>query len=180
MNDNFQKAVECAKGELQVLYDCGALPHGLFHIYQSGRLGVFERPFDWETKLGNAKDNYDAFIALRSYCANEIRAQNKLPERLSIWIANVIDGFITPPKRSGGRPNAEKEFRLFLARLIFFIKENYNLYPTRNAISPAISACDAVSVAITTLPASRDLKPSSFDELAKIYAEAEKTGAFVG
>jgi hypothetical protein len=179
MNDNFQKAVECAKGELQVLYDCGALPHGLFHIYQSGRLGVFERPFDWETKLGNAKENYDAFIALRSYCADEIRAQNKLPERLSIWIANVIDGIITNPKRRGGRPNAEKEFRLFLARLIFFIEERHNLKPTRNASSPAVSACDAVSVAMNTLPAARGLKPNSFSELAKIYSEAEKSGAFV-
>jgi hypothetical protein len=53
------------------------------------------------------------------------------------------------------------------------------LKPTRNASSPAISACDAVSVAMNTLPVARGLKPNSFNELAKIYAEAEKSGAFV-
>jgi len=179
LSEQFEAAVEEAKAEFQRLYDCGALPHGLFHIYQSSRLGVFEKPFDWETKLADAKENHEAFIALRSYCADKIRAQNTLPERLGIWIANVIDGFIKPPKRKSGRPNAEKEFRLFLARLIFFIKEKHNLKPTRNVSSPALSACDAVSVAMNTLPASRDLKPSSYDELTRIYVEAEKSGTFV-
>jgi len=179
LSKQFEAAVEEAKAEFQRLYDCGALPHGLFHIYQSSRLGVFERPFDWETKLANSKENYDSFIALRSYCADEIRSQITLPELVRYWIANVIDGVITPPKRREGRPNAEPEFRLFLARLIFFIENRYNLKPTRNASSPPISACDAVSVAMTTLPAARGLKPNSFDELAKIYSEAEKSGAFV-
>lgn len=179
MSEQYQAAVKDAKAELQRLYDCGALPHGLFHIYQSSRLGVFEKPFDWEEKLASSKENYDAFIALRSYCAEQIRVQNKMPERLRYWIASVIDGYITAPKRRDGRPNAEKEFRLFLARLIFFIMKRHNLKPTRNASSSAISACDAVSEAINTLPASRGLKPNSFDELAKIYTEAEKSGAFV-
>lgn len=179
MSEQYQAAVKDAKAELQCLYDCGALPHGLFHIYQSSRLGVFEKPFDWKEKLASSKENYDAFIALRSYCAEQIRVQNKMPERLRYWIASVIDGSITAPKRRNGRPNKEKEFRLFLARLIFFIKERHNLKPTRNASSSAISACDAVSEAINTLPASRGLKPNSYDELAKIYAEAEKLGVFV-
>jgi len=179
LNKQFQAAVRDAKAELQRLYDCGALPHGLFHMYQSSRLGVFEKPFDWEEKLASSKENYDAFIALRSYCAEQIRVQNKMPERLRYWIASVINGSITAPKRRNGRPNAEKEFRLFLARLIFFIKERHHLKPTRNASSSAISACDAVSEAINTLPASRGLKPNSYDELAKIYAEAEKLGVFV-
>ena len=179
MNKQFQAAVKDAKAELQRLYDCGALPHGLFHLYQSSRLGVFEKPFDWEEKLASSKENYDAFIALRSYCAGQIRLQNKMPERLRYWIASVIDGSIIAPKRRDGRPNAEKEFRLFLARLIFFIMKRHNLKPTRNASSSAISACDAVSEAINTLPASRGLKPNSYDELAKIYAEAEKLGVFV-
>ena len=116
---------------------------------------------------------------MRSYCADEIRAQNTLPERLSYWIALVIDDIIKPPKRRGGRPNAEKEFRLFLARLIFYIEKRHGLKPTRNASSPPISACDAVSIAMNTLPAARELKPNSFDELARVYAEAEKSGAFV-
>ena len=94
-------------------------------------------------------------------------------------IANVIDGIITHPKRRDGRPNAVKEFRLFLARLIFFVEKRHNLKPTRNASSPAVSACDAVSVAMNTLPAASGLKPNSFSELAKIYSEAEKSGAFV-
>ena len=179
LSENFDAAVEEAKAEFQRLYDCGALPHGLFHIYQSSRLGVFEKPFNWKTKLANSKENYDDFIALRSYCANEIRAQNTLPERLSYWIALVIDDIIKPPKRRGGRPNAEKEFRLFLARLIFYIEKRHGLKPTRNASSPPISACDAVSIAMNTLPAARVLKPNSFDELARVYAEAEKSGAFV-
>ena len=179
MSEQYQAAVKDAKAELQRLYDCGALPHGLFHIYQSSRLGVFEKPFDWEETLACSKENYDAFIALRSYCAGQIRLQNKMPERLRYWIASVINGYITAPKRRNGRPNKEKEFRLFLARLIFFIKERHNLKPTRNASSSAISACDAVSEAINTLPASRGLKPNSYDELAKIYAEAEKLGVFV-
>jgi hypothetical protein len=179
LNKQFQAAVKDAKAELQRVYDCGALPHGLFHLYQSSRLGVFEKPFDWEEKLASSKENYDAFIALRSYCAEQIRVQNKMAERLRYWIASVIDGSIIAPKRRDGRPNAEKEFRLFLARLIFFIKERHHLKPTRNASSSAISACDAVSEAINTLPASRGLKPNSYDELAKIYAEAENSGAFV-
>ncbi|MFL2807057.1 MAG: hypothetical protein ACJ0BI_08680 [Paracoccaceae bacterium] len=179
MSEQFVAAVEEAKAEFQRLYDCGALPHGLFHMYQSSRLGVFEKPFDWETKLANSKENYDAFIALKSYCAEQIRAENKMPERLKYWIAAVIVDAIKPPKRKGGRPTAEKEFRLFLARLIFFIKERHNLKPTRNASSPPISACDAVSIAMNTLPAARGLKPNSFDELARIYSEAEKSGAFV-
>ena len=179
MSEQYQAAVKDAKAELQRLYDCGALPHGLFHIYQSSRLGVFEKPFDWEEKLASSKENYDAFIALRSYCAEQIRVQNKMAERLRYWIASVIDGSITAPKRRNGRPNKEKEFRLFLARLIFFIEERHNLKPTRNASSSAISACDAVSEAINTLPASRGLKPNSYDELAKIYTEAEKSSAFV-
>ena len=179
MSEQYQAAVKDAKAELQRLYDCGALPHGLFHIYQSSRLGVFEKPFDWEEKLASSKENYDAFIALRSYCAEQIRVQNKMPKRLRYWIASVIDGYITAPKRRNGRPNKEKEFRLFLARLIFFIEERHNLKPTRNASSSAISACDAVSEAINTLPSSRGLKPNSYDELAKIYAEAEKLGVFV-
>lgn len=179
LSENFEAAVEEAKAEFQRLYDCGALPHGLFLIYQSSRLGVFERPFDWETKLANSKENYDAFIALRSYCANEIRAQNTLPERLRYWITAVIDEVIRPPKRRGGRPNAEKEFRLFLARLIFYIEKRHGLKPTRNASSLPISACDAVSAAMTTLPAARGLQPNSFNELARVYAEAEKSGAFV-
>ena len=102
-----------------------------------------------------------------------------MAERLRYWIASVIDGSIIAPKRRDGRPNAEKEFRLFLARLIFFIKERHHLKPTRNASSSAISACDAVSEAINTLPASRGLKPNSYNELARIYAEAENSGAFV-
>ena len=179
MNEQFEAAVEEAKAEFQRLYDCDALPHGLFLIYQSSRLGVFERPFDWETKLANSKENYDAFIALRSYCADEIRAQNTLPERLRYWITAVIDEVIRPPKRRQGRPNAEKEFRLFLARLIFYIEKRHGLKPTRNASSPPISACDAVSIAMNTLPAARELKPNSFDELARVYSEAEKSGAFV-
>ena len=179
MSEQFEAAVEEAKAEFQRLYDCGALPYGLFHIYQSSRLGVYEKQFDWETKLADAKENYDAFIALKSYCAEQIRAENKMPERLKYWITAVIDEVIRPPKRKGGRPTAEKEFRLFLARLIFFIKERHNLRPTRNASSLPISACDAVSIAMNTLPAARGLKPNSFDELARIYAEAEKSGAFV-
>ena len=179
LSENFEAAVEEAKAEFQRLYDCGALPHGLFLIYQSSRLGVLERPFDWETKLADSKENYDDFIALRSYCADEIRAQNTLPERLSYWIALVLDDIVKPPKRRKGRPNAEKEFRLFLARLIFYIEKRHGLKPTRNASSPPISACDAVSIAMTTLPAARGLKPNSFDELAKVYAEAEKLGAIV-
>ena len=179
VSEHFEAAVEEAKAEFQRLYDCGALPHGLFHMYQSSRLGVFEKPFDWETKLAEAKDDYDVFIALRSYCAEQIRAENKMPERLKYWITAVIDEVIKPPKRKGGRPTAEKEFRLFLARLIFFIKERHHLRPTRNASSPPISACDAVSIAMNTLPAARGLKPNSFDELARVYAEAEKSGAFV-
>ena len=179
MSEQFKAAVEEAQAEFQRLYDCGALPHGLFHMYQSSRLGVFEKQFDWEMKLAESKENYDAFIALKSFCAEQIRAQNKMPERLRYWIAAVIVDAITPPKRRGGRPNAEKEFRLFLARLIFFIEKRHNLKPTRNVSSPAISACDAVSVAMNTLPAARGLKPNSFNELAKIYAEAEKSGAFV-
>lgn len=179
LSENFEAAVEEAKAEFQRLYDCCALPHGLFLIYQSNRLGVFERPFDWETKLADSKENYDDFIALRSYCANEIRAQNTLPERLSYWIALVLDDIVKPPTRRKGRPNAEKEFRLFLARLIFYVEKRHGLKPTRNASSPPISACDAVSIAMTTLPAARGLKPNSFDELAKVYAEAEKLGAFV-
>ena len=179
LSEQFESAVEDAKAEFQRLYDCGALPHGMFHIYQSARLGVFERPFDWKTKLANSKASFDDFIALRSYCADEIRAQKILPKRLGYWIALVIDGIIKPPKRKGGRPNAEKEFRLFLARLIFFIKERHNLNPTRNASSPPISACDAVSVAMRTLPAARGLTPNSFDELARVYSEAENSGEFV-
>lgn len=179
VSEHFEAAVEEVKAEFQRLYDCGALPHGLFHMYQSSRLGVFEKPFDWETKLADAKENYDAFIALKSYCAEQIRAQNKMPERLRYWIAAVLVDAVTPPKRRAGRPNAEKEFRLFLARLIFFIEKRHNLKPTRNASSLPISACDAVSIAMTTLPAARGLKPNSFDELARVYAEAEKSGAFV-
>ena len=179
MSEQFEAGVEEAKAEFQHLYDCGALPYGLFHMYQSSRLGVFEKPFNWKEKLANSKENYDDFIALRSYCANEIRAQNILPERLSYWIALVLDDIVKPPKRREGRPNAEKEFRLFLARLIFYIEKRHGLKPTRNASSPPISACDAVSIAMTTLPAARGLKPNSFDELAKVYAEAEKLGAFV-
>ena len=179
MSEQFEAGVEEAKAEFQHLYDCGALPYGLFHMYQSSRLGVFEKPFNWKEKLANSKENYDDFIALRSYCANEIRAQNILPERLSYWIALVLDDIVKPPKRREGRPNAEKEFRLFLARLIFYIEKRHGLKPTRNASSPPISACDAVSIAMTTLPAARGLKPNSFDELAMVYAEAEKLGAFV-
>ena len=179
VSEQFEAAVEDAKAEFQRLYDCGALPHGLFRMYRSSRLGVYEKPFDWETKLADSKENHDAFIALRSYCAEQIRVQNALPERLRYWIAAVIDEALTPPKRRGGRPNAEKEFRLFLARLIFFIKERHNLNPTRNASSPPISACDAVSVAMNSLSAARGLKPNFFDELSKIYSEADKSGAFV-
>lgn len=179
VSEHFEAAVEEAKAEFQRLYDCSALPFGLIHTFQSSRLGVFEKPFDWETKLADAKENYDAFIALKSYCAEQIRVQNKMPERLRYWIAAVIVGAVTPPKRREGRPHAEKEFRLFLARFIFSIEQRYNLKPTRNASSPPISACDAVSIAMNTLPAARGLKPNSFNELAKIYAEAEKSGAFV-
>ena len=179
MSEQFEAAVEEAKAEFQRLYDCGALPHGLFHVYRSSRLGVYEKPFDWEIKLADSKENYDSFIALKSYCAEQIRAENKMPERLRYWIAAVIVDAVTPPKRRGGRPNAEKEFRLFLARLIFFIEKRHNLKPTRNASSSPISACDAVSIAMQTLPSARGLQPNSFDELARVYSEAEKSGAFV-
>ena len=109
-------------------------------------------------------------------------AQNKNgeDEHLADWRKhNRLQGWMEDLWNEKGRPNAEKEFRIFLARLIFFIENRYNLKPTRNASSPPISACDAVSVAMTTLPAARGLKPNSFDELARIYAKAEKSGAFV-
>ena len=57
MSEQFEAAVEEAQAEFQRLYDCGALPHGLFHMYQSSRLGVFETQFDWEMKLADSKEN---------------------------------------------------------------------------------------------------------------------------
>lgn len=179
MLDKYQSAVEDAKEEFKRLHDCGALPNALFSMFAASRLGVWEDDFDWKILIKKEKDDFDAFDALRRYCAHLIRSGKPMPSKLKNWSASVLEGTLPPPKRRKGRPNSEPEFRDFLAHLIYFVSHKNELHPTRNVTSKPQSGCDAVSEAMLTFEEAWGLKPNSYDELAKIFGEANKLGIFV-
>ena len=64
MNDNFQKAVEFAKNELQGFYDRGGNFSALNQKGRSEILEVFSDDFDWRSNLENAADDFHSFDSL--------------------------------------------------------------------------------------------------------------------
>ena len=75
MNQNFLKAVEFAKNELQAFYDRGGSFSSLNQKSRSEILGIFSEDFDWRSKLENATDDFHSFDSLKRYCAHLIRAE---------------------------------------------------------------------------------------------------------
>ena len=102
MNQNFLKAVEFAKNELQGFYNSGGSFSALNQKGRSEILGIFSEDFNWRSNLEGAADDFHSFDSLKRYCAHLIRAKKQIPDDLMHWIADVLEGIQPTLKQPRG------------------------------------------------------------------------------
>ncbi|PJJ86116.1 hypothetical protein CLV77_0651 [Brevirhabdus pacifica] len=90
---------------------------------------------------------------------------------LARWLAGVLSGSVTPPRKRKGPDPKKNEARNSQIALAVEILVDIGYSPTRNAVSKPTSACDYVAEAIGSLGGVN----LGYDAVAKIYA-AEARG----
>lgn len=180
MSDNFEQAVEYAKGELQGFYDRGGSFSALNQKGRSEILEVFSDDFDWRSNLNEAADDFHSFDSLKRYCAHLIRAEEKMPNQLNHWIADVLEGIQPSLKPPRGGVATGLENNMLIPRLVEKVAVIFKLQRTRNETSDTRSACDAVHRAIIQIPEATDIKSKQYRTIKKAYEDAKNRGIFVG
>ena len=179
MDDNFLKAVEYAKNELQGFYDRGGSFSALNQKGRSEILEVFSDKFDWRSNLKNAADDFHSFDSLRRHCAHLIRAEKQMPEELKHWIANVLEGVeptLNPPR---GGVATGLENNMLIPRLVEKVAVFFQLDRTRNDTSDPVSACDVVQQAIVQTPEASEIRSRGYRTIKEAYTDAKIRGIFV-
>jgi hypothetical protein len=166
MNQNFLKAVEFAKNELQAFYDRGGSFSALNQKGRSEILGIFSEDFDWRSNL-------------KRYCAHLIRAEKQIPGDLVHWIADVLEGIQPALKQPRGGVATGLENNFLIPRLVEKVAVFFKLDRTRNETSDPMSACDAVQQAIILVPEASDIKSRQYRSIKQAYTDAKNLGIFV-
>ena len=179
MNQNFLKAVEFAKNELQAFYDRGGSFSALNQKGRSEILGIFSEDFDWRSNLENAADDFHSFDSLKRYCAHLIRAEKQIPGDLVHWIADVLEGIQPALKQPRGGVATGLENNFLIPRLVEKVAVFFKLDRTRNETSDPMSACDAVQQAIILVPEASDIKSRQYRSIKQAYIDAKNLGIFV-
>ena len=180
MDDNFLKAVEFAKNELQGFYDRGGSFSALNQKGRSEILDIFSDNFDWRSNLKKAADDFNAFDSLKRHCAHLIRSEKQMPEELKHWIANVLEGIeptLNPPR---GGVATGLENNMLIPRLVEKVAREFDLPRFRATNGAALSACDAVQRAIISVPEAHEIKSRQYETIRKDYAHAKRLGIFNG
>jgi len=181
MNENFELAVQFAKEEIQGFYDRGNNYKALNQKGRSEILEVFSDDFAWEEVLKHSAENYHAFDSLRRYCAHLIRAEKKLPQKLKHWLADVLEGIQPTLKQPRGGVLTGEDNNFLIPRLVEKVAVKFGLERTRNeATELHDSACDAVHVAIISVPDAKDIGKRQFRSIKEAYEKAKKRGIFMG
>lgn len=180
MSDNFEQAVEFAKGELQGFYDRGGSFSALNQKGRSEILEAFSDDFDWRSNLNEAADDFHSFDSLKRYCAHLLRTEQRFPDQLKHWLADILEGIqptLKPPK---GGVVSGLENNMLIPRLVEKVVKKFGLRPFRATNGPAISACDAVHIAIIGVPAAIEIGSRQYETIRKDYAQAKRRGTFDG
>ena len=180
MADNFKQAVKFATDEIQGFYDRGGSFSALNQKGRSEILEVFSNDFDWERNLKNAAENFEAYDSLRRYCAHLIRAEEKMPDQLKHWIADVLEGIVPTLKQPPGKVATGLENNMLIPRLVERVAVKFNLPRTRGTNDKEISACDAVHLALVRVPAAHEIGSRQYETIRRAYANAKKAGIFIG
>ena len=180
MNQNFLKAVEFAKNELQGFYNRGGSFSALNQKGRSEILGIFSEDFNWRSNLESAADDFHSFDSLKRYCAHLIRAEKQIPDDLMHWIADVLEGIQPTLKHPRGGVATGLENNFLIPRLVEKVAVFFKLDRTRNETSDPMSACDAVHQAIIQMPEALDIKSRQYRSIKQAYLDAKHRGIFVG
>ena len=73
-----------------------------------------------------------------------LRGAAPLPRDLAEWVADVLAGVRTRPRRS---PQATSARDRMFTLAVYDLRNRFGLSPTRNETSPAQSACDVAAIA---------------------------------
>ena len=179
MKSKYKDAVEHAQKNIKHFEKIGALAYSR-NLSRLALLGIYNSDFSWQDELDKADKNFDSFDALKGYCSNLILTGKPIPQPLKEWLAAYLNGIFVPPKRKRGGLKTGADIDMYLPQLIHRVAKDYDLHPTRNAASPPISACDAVSEAISKFEGEKPVSKGSYDSLSKAYSNAKKKNALVG
>ena len=180
MDDNFLKAVEYAKYELQGFYDRGGSFSALNQKGRSEILDVFSDNFDWRSNLKNAADDFHSFDSLKRHCAHLIRTEKQMQDELKHWVADLLEGIeptLSPPR---GGVSTGLENNMLIPRLVEKVARKFALTRFRATNGAEVSACDAVQRAIISIPEAREIKSRQYETIRKDYAQAKRLGIFDG
>ena len=86
--------------------------------------------------------------ALHLLAAERVRYNLPLGNSFRRWIADVLDGRRTPPRKPGRPPSATFGRDLNIVIAITVLRNVYGMKATRNDVSAPVSACDAVAAAL--------------------------------
>ena len=127
--------------------DC--TPSELFEMIGQGKQVFGELEFHCEglpDLLRDAELDSIAFEALQRLAASMMRAGAPLPQTLSTWVADVLDGRAIAPRQRGKHPQANLHRNLMIFCAISTLIEDGAMSATRNVASAhSNSACDVVA-----------------------------------
>ena len=98
-----------------------------------------------ENWIAASEKDYDCWRALHILAAELLRKREPLPDTLADWLADVLEGRRTKPKRKPGKSwdaNAGRDMWIAYSVGILLV---LGMSPTRNDASSHESACDVVS-----------------------------------
>lgn len=167
--NNFRAAVETASEVLRkttALYEQG-ISRGMdeeFYTYLSGAL-YRQNP----EALVIAASKYPEWLEpLKQRISDSIRDREDIPPVALNWLRGYLRGEGIP-KATKGRPNNDG-LHLIIAIAVSGIVTKHEITATRNDASPALSACDAVAIALQEA----GMQPSSYEQVKRVWLTAKK------
>lgn len=110
-----------------------------------------------ERIIASSTDRHEIYDALIDSCAVILEKDGSLSPRLKSWLVSYLRGQAPRPgakrgRKAGkvaGKTNGIK--KLYIGEIAELISKEYQITPTRNDVSPPLSACDAVAEALVRL-----------------------------
>jgi len=171
---DFQEGVEQAKRMLNAFLETSPLsptpitmPNGLKAqvLQMEGSKMISKNPTELIEK---AKNDPDYFDAIRFGIALHLRIEKELPQIILDWLIEHLQGKTKRPRKAAGR-GISLGLHITVAHVVRVLVDR-GMHATRNAASPATSACDAVAKALSEL----GMTPNSFEGVKAVWLKMNR------
>ncbi len=118
--------------------------------------------------IEKAKNDPDYFDAIRFGIALHLRIEKELPQIILDWLIEHLQGKTKRPRKAAGR-GISLGLHVTVAQVVQVLVDR-GMNATRNDVSSATSACDAVATALSEL----GMTPKSFEGVKAVWKKMNR------